>query len=366
MKGKIGVVVSAALLFGSAQAALAADPVATGSDKVKVKLYGQVNRAALIVSDGDETNYYFVDNDASSTRLGIKAESKAEGDLSFGLKFEVQMESNSTASVGRGNDDDGGASFTERHMDVYAKHKRFGTLSLGQGDTASNGSAEVDLSGTSLAGYSDISTFAGGQYFWDNSAEALSGVKVKDVFKNYDGLSRRDRVRYDSPSLFGFTLSGSLVQEDRCDVALRYTGKVAGLKIEAAVAHAYEGTAARTEANSGSISVLHDSGINLTVASAKQVRDQSGREDPTYFYGKLGYQRKFSDLGKTAFSVDYGVFNDVKQDDDEAKVFGVQLVQKLDEYGTELYAGYRSHDLDRKGGDFDTISGFLAGARVKF
>ena len=40
--------------------------------------------------------------------------------------------------------------------------------------------------------------------------------------------------------------------------------------------------------------------------------------------------------------------------------------QKLDNYNTELFAGYRSHALDRHGKDYADVTGTMAGARVKF
>lgn len=368
MRNHIAVAAATLLLCSVTQIALAADnPVNAGSDKIKMTLYGQVNRGVLMVDDGDKTKTYFVDNKASSTRLGIEAESRTEGDLSFGSKFEVEMQSDSSGDVNRTNNAGvGGASFTERHMDIYAQHKTFGKLSLGQGDTASNGTAEVDLSGTALAGYSDVPTFAGSQLFWNKDTDKLSTLKIKDVVSNLDGLSRKDRLRYDTPRIAGFNLSCSLVEGSASDVALRYADKFSGLKIEAAVSNAYEGTQKKTEINAGSLSVLADMGVSLTVAAGQNKLDQTGREDPSYTYGKVGYQAKFSDLGKTAFSVDYGVFNDFKADGNKATVFGVQVVQKLDMYGAELYAGYRNHKLDSKAAEYDSISAFLAGARLKF
>lgn len=43
-----------------------------------------------------------------------------------------------------------------RKIEAYAKSKKFGSLALGQGDMASNGSAEEDLSGTSVISYSQV------------------------------------------------------------------------------------------------------------------------------------------------------------------------------------------------------------------
>ncbi len=72
--------------------------VKSRSDKASVKLYGQVNRGILYTDDGHNQDFFHVDNDNSSTRIGLLANAKASNDLTIGGKIEVQFESNSTAS----------------------------------------------------------------------------------------------------------------------------------------------------------------------------------------------------------------------------------------------------------------------------
>lgn len=64
--------------------------------------------------------------------------------------------------------------------------------------------------------------------------------------------------------------------------------------------------------------------------------------------------------------MDYGRFDNVAANDDEGSSFGLQFVQSISDWGTDLYAGYRRYDLDRTGASFDAIDVILAGARVKF
>ena len=40
-------------------------------NKLNIKLYGQVNKAVLFSDDGNNGNTYLVDNDNSSTRIGV-------------------------------------------------------------------------------------------------------------------------------------------------------------------------------------------------------------------------------------------------------------------------------------------------------
>ncbi len=344
------------------------DLVRSRGDKVSAKIYGQVNRGVLYVNDGENKEFIHVDNDNSSTRLGLSGSAKLNDDFSVGTKIEVQFESNSTASVSQDNKSGVGPnSFTERHLDLFLNSKTFGKLSLGQGDTASNGSSEVDLSGTSVIGYSGVDFFAGGMKFFDQNTNALSNVTIGGVFSNMDGLSRRDRVRYDTPALAGFTLSGSVTEREQQDIVLRYSGKFPWFKLAGAVAYANTDASASTENQyNGSVSVLLNNGFNITLAGGQREMIASNREEPLFYYAKLGYKADFFAIGTTALALDYGRFNDIAQNDDEADTFSLLAVQNLTKLGTELYIGYRLYRLERPGSDFDEINAVLTGARIKF
>ena len=188
-----------ASVAGQDVAAPAKPAVQSGNDKVSVKLYGQLNRGVLIADDGDSTKTYQVDNDNSSTRIGLLGSVKPLEGWGLGTKFEVEFESNSSSAVNQDEQNGvGGNNFHERWADIFVQSP-YGQLSLGQGDTASNNTSEVDLSGTTVAGYSDFNAVAGGMFFYDDATKDLSGTKPKDVFSNFDGLSRDDRIRYDTP-----------------------------------------------------------------------------------------------------------------------------------------------------------------------
>ena len=73
--------------------------VTNKSEKVSVKLYGQVNRAAMYTNDGNDDYFYHVDNDNSSTRIGILGNSKVNNDISAGAKIEVEFQANPSNEV---------------------------------------------------------------------------------------------------------------------------------------------------------------------------------------------------------------------------------------------------------------------------
>jgi len=340
----------------------------SGNDKVALKLYGQVDRAMLVADDGNNTDTYFVDNDSSSTRFGMLAHVQANDDIKIGSKFEVQFESNSSSAVNQENKHGVGPNnFTERHLDFYVESKRFGKLSLGQGDTATNGTTEVDLSGTAIIGYADPTVFAGNYLFYDNNTDMLPGTRIKDVMTNMDGMSRDDRVRYDTPKFYGFNLSGGVISGTAYDAALWYAQKFSGVKVAGAVGWANpRDLKSWDDQISGSISVLLDMGLNFTVAAGQRDYDEDGRDNANYWYGKIGYKKDFWGIGPTAFSLDYGEYKEISQNDDDAQNFGLMFVQKVNHWATEFYAGYRWHELDREGDNFDNINALMTGARLKF
>ncbi|MCZ6849821.1 MAG: hypothetical protein O7F75_13370, partial [Alphaproteobacteria bacterium] len=94
--------VAAAALFAFAAPfagpASADETFKTGS-KASLTMSGQVNRAFLIANDGNDSEVFHVDNDASSTRIRWVGKGKVTENFDAGMLIEVQLESNSTADI---------------------------------------------------------------------------------------------------------------------------------------------------------------------------------------------------------------------------------------------------------------------------
>lgn len=354
----------------AAAPAAPARTVTSSSDTVGLRIYGQVNRGVLYADDGSNQEFFNVDNDHSSTRLGLVGEAKPREDLTVGAKIEVQMESNSSAAVNQGQNAPGGpVNFTERKLEVYAKSDRLGTIWLGQGSTATDGTAEVDLSGTGVAGRVNFSEFGGGLSFATSGTGSIAGnPTVGTVFNQMDGLSRNDRLRYDTPTFHGLTLSASWVDGSPVDLAARYSRDFAGNKFAAALGYVNLSGSSNTieDQLSGSASYLLGGGWNASVSAGQRSFKAAGRSSADFIYGKLGYRAKWSPLGHSNLAVDYGQEDDLAQNGDEAEMYGAQFVQNLDGFGLELYLSYRNYSLGRTGANFDDIDVALGGARVKF
>ncbi|OUD14553.1 porin [Thioflexithrix psekupsensis] len=373
-----------ALTIACASVLVAVSPWAAAD----VTLKGHVNRAIMYADDGVDSETFFVDNDNSSTRIIIDARHPLNDDVTVGAQFEVEQQSQASNEVSMGTYPNHNA-FRERKLETYFMSKKMGTLWLGQGDTASKATSEVDLSGTAVASYADTSG-TGGALHW----RAADGSKLGDKFTigsvttYFDGLGRNDRVRYDTPKLAGFMLSASAVTAEQYDVALRYDNDFGFMKLAGAVAYADFADAppsklpgAESQFN-GSISALFDFGLNLTLSAGTTdfkklsdltdtlkdtLEDDRERDEPVNYWGKLGYQFSALPLGKTAVSVEYGETLDLAAQGDTYKTYGASLVQNIDAASTELFLHYQGFELDRDNGvNPEDIFIVMGGARVKF
>jgi len=339
--------------------------VTSGHERVKLAISGQVHRAVNVSEDGKNTKAYFVDSDASNTRVRFVGTAKASDDLTAGTRIEVAIAPNESSEVSQENEESGDF-FDQRWAEVSLDSKRFGKLSLGKGDTASNNSAEVDLSKTDIVQYSSIADVAGGLLFRQTNGDTLTGVSVSDAFSNLDGLSRRSRVRYDTPTFYGFHLATSLVSDQRYDASLWWGGQGYGFKAAGAAAFAYPNQDDTDFQYDGSFSLLHeDTGLNLTLSAGLRERDNQG--DQENFYAKVGWLTTFFSLGETGFGVDYTRSLNLPTGRDEGYSVGAAAVQHFEDYGTEIYLQYRHHSLERDvAPSVQDINVGTIGARVKF
>jgi hypothetical protein len=348
-KGFVLLALIAAVLIGASPA-----------NAVDFAISGQINRAVMYVDDDDTGSWFFVDNDNSSTRFRFTGDNEFDAGWKVGIVWEVQFESNSSSEVSMDtkNTEVGGDSFTERKIEFWIE--KWGRLWLGQGDMASNGTSEVDLSGTDVATYSSVSDIGGDFEFKDDGDG--TGITVSNSRDNFDGLSRRDRVRYDTPKWAGFYVSGGTGQGSIWDAALRYSGDFGWAKLAAAAAYSDGGNRFNyDEQVSSSASLLFDFGLNLTASYAIQDTDGTSK-DPWNIFGKVGY--KF--LEKHAASVQYSRTKHKSAKDDKGDTLGVGYVfspwKSIEFYGT-----YYLHMLDRdEFSDPDDINIGMVGGRVKF
>jgi hypothetical protein len=356
-----------------------------------VQVYGQVSRTLLYADDGTQSKWFHVDNEASGTRLGVTGTGQAMPTLRYGFRLEWDFQSNESqratfgpanpasdspaSSVGTGN----GQGFSERHADAWLEGA-WGRLNIGQGDGASNGATESDLSGTGMAngiGVADI----GGGFQYRTSAAALSGLTVGASINQQDFESRYDRLMYVTPTFGGFraqvshgqkaggtavgTVGGTL---DVKEASVWYGGKMGGLgELAAALGwSSKDGTPTTTkdEYIGGSISWLHGSGINLTYSYSSRdnpVAIGAASRDSTFNYLKLGWKR-----GAHAVAVDWAKGEDFVTVGDEATMYGIGYVWNPVRW-LEIYAAYKIHSAQTTAaGDLEDVKIGHVGTRIRF
>ncbi|MEQ1942765.1 hypothetical protein ABMA32_10145 [Mesorhizobium sp. VNQ89] len=334
------------------------------------KIYGQIATGVLVYDDGFQTEAYApIDNNNSISRVAASYGRDFGG---WGLEAVVEVEypaySTNNINVRSPSPDWGWENTYFRRIEVTLENESYGKLWLGQGYMASDYSAEVDLSGTTVIAYSKIQGTAGGQLF-RNAATGAFGPSVNSAFNNYDGLGRNVRIRYDTPKMAGFVASASygenaLGDNDTAlaDVALRYNNTFDDFKVSGAIAYAWQEN--DVEIVDGSASILHQpSGINLTFAVGSQ---DNGAKVGRYAYGKLGLLRDYVELGPTALVADYYYGEDIAALDSASQSFGVAAVQTIKQYNTDLYLTYRRYQYDTTTEDFEDGDAVLGGARIRF
>ena len=348
-------------IFAMALAAAGVMPVAP-AEAIDVAISGHVNRAAMYADDGESAKWFFVDNANSSSRFRFRGANDFDGGWQVGIFWEVEMKSNASNRVSmQDNSDLSGINFEERHLEAFVR--KWGTARLGQGDTATNGTAEVDLSGTDVAAYSSVDDIGGNFEFRDGNDR--TGITVSNSRSNFDGLSRRDRFRYDTPRWAGLFASVSFEGNSEWDLAARYAADFGWARLAAAAGWADFGTSADSDDGnrdgqfSSSASLLLKNGLNFTASYAVRDQDQT---DPWNLYGKFGY--KF--LGKHAASIQYSRTKHLSNTDDKGDTFGLAYVFTPFP-SVEFYGTYYLHMLELDDGDDpDDINIFLLGTRVRF
>ena len=329
---------------------------ANAADGVEFKFSGQISRAITHADNGVDSDTIFVDNNNSGTRLRLKGKVDISESLSAGVYWETQYQDNSSSSIDI-DDPDNSSAFTSRIRDLWFKGN-WGKVSLGQGNGAANGTSEVDFSGTTIADYSG-NNLDDGISFANNAGTKV--VKNGAVFSNFDGLSRNDRLRYDTPSIGPLDLAFS-VGQDKSEVAARYSLKMAGGgKLGAAVG--WVDSKDKFSQVGLSASYLMPSGFNVTGHYGERDLDGSS-VSPSGYYFKVG--QKFGAAKNQDVSIGYQQVDDLAAVGDEAKRYNIAYVYHIPNKGIELFAVAQKAELDRTGGSLEDQTMLSIGSRIKF
>lgn len=380
------------LMSSVAAAALmaAVAPAQAGSvnsgDKVSISLSGQINKAFLYFDDGKETETAIVDNDNSGSRFRIVGSGKVNEATSVGTIMEVEFQDNESnklvlddsnaagnTTTNAATDTFGQTFFNQRRMEAYIDSKPIGRLSIGQGPTASDGTAETNLSGAGLAAGGGIFFLIGTANIRDSSQadNTFGSTTWGGAFTNLDGASRTDRVRYDSPNFAGFKVATSYLSDGRADAALSYGGKMAGFTVNAKASYLNSAAASTTVDSQWVVSgaAEHNSGLNVRghFGQADKAPGNTNTKKTTAWNISGGYDAKLTSYGETSFAIGYTVTEDITANGQEANMIDFGVVQHLSGVGTELYVGAQLMEYDdATSTNFENATAIFAGTRIKF
>lgn len=317
----------------------------------EAKLSGQVSRMMVLPDDaaGDEIQH--VDIGWSGSRFRFTGSETADNGIEYGFRFEIQARENSAGAANGGNFSDTGDNQDNRYQDIYVSGD-FGKVSFGKGDGASNGTTEVDFSGTALSSSSNHQDNWGGYL-------VAPGVTFGSLFTMFDGISRQNRVRYDTPNFNGFSVAGSLGQGNATELALRYKGDWDGTKFGGAL---FTTTAGEPDEDTdgdditgGSASLMLSSGLNFTVALSERDLETGGTREANTF--KVGYK-----TGIHAFTIDVGTGENAAKVEGDTTGFTYSVTPHK---GVEMFATIRTLDSDDVAGA-DAADITAIGSRIKF
>jgi hypothetical protein len=332
--------------------------------------YGQFNPTYQSFNDGEETTDGIVDNGNWNSRLGFTIIQPVD-EFTLRVRFETGLGLRNSALVSQ--------EFTPEWIDwqrtalrwfEVAGDSPYGTLSLGQGSSASDGTAGLDDSFTFHAGATDSSDGFGSFRFRDGNG-MLTNVTIGQVNNSFDG-ARRFRARYDTPVFGGVMLSTSygrniLVEEDNThyyDVAVRWTGEIGDFAMRAAAGYQWldnpDGEDTRRLA--GSATLVHTpTGLNLALSAGQQI------DGADYVWVRAGWRSEVIDAGATSLSVDYYHGRDFLSEGARTENYGVYAVQTFDALSIDVYGGVRKFTYsDKLGSTYQDAYGVLTGVRFFF
>ncbi len=310
-------------------AGLMAAPVLS-AQAYEFNISGQINRSIVQLDNGDQSDLFHGDNDDSSSRLRANG-SGDFGNGKAGFTWEHQFESNSDVTFDLPNTGPGPLSDGLRKAEVWFSGD-WGKLSVGQGSDAIDGVTELDFGGNEwIAGiYAyQVSAMAGVTFV--NSTGAPVGPVLSTTITTFDG-GRRDRVRYDSPTLGGaLSFAVSLANGDQIDAQIAGNHEFGQTKFAWAYGFRDDGDAGGTTTVGGVIEPDKPEGSrtvgsaslklgnwSFTGAIGERDLDLPGRNDPETTYVKVAYT---ADSGHS-FGINFGTYDDLALNNDEAEVFG--------------------------------------------
>ena len=338
--------------------------VPMAAQAVSFNVSGQVNRAVMFADDGVASDIFFVDNTASNSRFRFAGSEDMGNGITAGFRIELAaaVNSNFTQTIKKTGDTIFGGSTGMRKSEAYFSGN-WGTLTIGQGPTSTDGMGDADLSNTWLADASYNNEGGALVFRSSGAAGAAIGGTTSAISSYFDGHSRRSRIRYDTPSFGPLTVSVDASQNDAWGVKGYVYTSLGGGDLSLQLGYASGDNRFASSRIGGSASFLFSQGTNITLGYQELDRPAAAALTTDHLFVKLGHR-----WGNNAVSISYGANSDAGGvagvDGDR---IGIGFVHSIPKPKVELYAGYKHWSRDSAAGvSFEDIDSFQVGTRIKF
>lgn len=216
-----------------------------GTRKVALTVSGLITWPMMVWDDGSQTGAYLVSNEVRRPRIRFSGEAAITKDWSAGFTAEIGGAPSALAPMDQFAYAPSSDRLEVRLFNWSIKNNSLGQITMGQLSQASDGITEISLANTGGIVTTGLPIFLGfferGWFMRRESDGALSDVRFGDL--TFRGRSsawgeghRWTGVRYDTPALFGFTLSGTWGEDRFSDISLRYAGEWGRLRFAAGFA----------------------------------------------------------------------------------------------------------------------------------
>ena len=317
--------------------------VQSGNSRVKVTIYGQVNRAVRFASSGGKSDIHSVDNSESNSRIGFRAVAALNKSTTAVALSEWAMAADGGRSTGFS--DDGTAqgnagNVSIRHSIVDLVNKDMGTLSLGHSTRADASAIFTGFNGTTIVFHGGGPGNIDGKLSPANDDDLmLDGARIGVPTNVYPG--RENRLLYRTPNLMGISMAASLNQSKSWFVGGSFKSPASMSKdISVAVGFGYR---AQPNASAGKTNTLGVSGgvqhnpSGLSVNGVYAQEQISGGDRHSGWAADLSWTGKLMDAGSTSLTIGYGQYKD--GDYKQTKGYWLALNQRVNSAAADLYLG---------------------------
>jgi hypothetical protein len=387
-------------------AELEATTARKGNRKVSLTVSGWVNEEVMYWDDGTESNAYVGTNKLEQSRVRFVGEAQIAPDWSAGYTLELGINGGSSNTWNQDNPDGSGSnSVTVRKSSWFIKNKQLGKVSVGQDGTALYHLLD-DADATNTRSFSDAQAAAVAQngFRIRSNGNFVNGLTWGNILQGIDNGTvgqdgRRNVVRYDSPTIAGFSLAASWGEDDDWGVSLTYKNMWGDFKVLGKVGYGensdenigcadkgFAGTDCEIFGAAGTI--MHvPTGLYVYGGYAQNTDNNIGNFDPaaddtsSMWFIQGGIEQQWFALGTTT------IFGEYRHDEGGSKLdqsFGAAnlqstnlnfaaagAIQHIDAAAMDLYVVYRHGEgditnADNVGVNLDAFDAVQMGALIQF